>query len=202
MLHRKGQTQTLPDTDERSLPIGSFHGAPLGARIHSPHVHPTARSRGELDHDCIYLRNPSRCLDLLSPLTLAPLSQNHSPELIDNMYLIGVYSKESATTSAFLIHIYIPEATPDDISTIITMQLNDMQKAGILNPAESFTGTMMVHPLVDTRHTTYLDDERISHTRTMLSPHLECTPHAYIVTTLAFSQATYGLTLLANRQLC
>jgi len=60
---------------------------------------------------------------------------------------------------------------------------------------------MTVHPLVDTRHTKYLDDERISNTMAMLSPHLEGTPHAYIVTTPTFSHATYGPTLRANRQL-
>jgi hypothetical protein len=43
------------------------------------------------------------------------------------MYLTGVYSTDSATTSAFLIHIYIPEATPEDIITIISRQLKEMQ---------------------------------------------------------------------------
>jgi hypothetical protein len=35
----------------------------------------------------------------------------------------------------------------------------------------------------------------------MTSLHLEGIPHAYIVTTPTFSSATYGLTLVANRQL-
>jgi len=111
------------------------------------------------------------------------------------LYLTGVYSTNSATTSAFLIHIYIPEATPNGISSIITMQLNEMQKMGILNPADNSKDIMIVHPLVDTHHTTYLDDDKISHTTSMLSP------HAYIVMTLTISQATYGLTLLTRRQL-
>jgi hypothetical protein len=169
--------------------------------MHSPHAHPVAGCRGDLDNDCIYLHHPSRRLDLQSPLALAPLSQNHSPELIDNLYLTGVYSTDSATTSAFLIHIHILEATPNDISSIITMQLNEMQKMGILNPADNFTNLMTVHPLLDTHHTTYLGGDKIIHTTSMLSPHLEGTPHAYIVTTLTFSQATSGLTLLATRQL-
>jgi hypothetical protein len=58
--------------------------------MHSLHVPSTAGRRGELDIDGMYLHHPSRRLDLLSPLALAPLSQNHSPELIDNMYLTGV----------------------------------------------------------------------------------------------------------------
>jgi hypothetical protein len=76
-----------------------------------------------------------------------------------------------------------------------------MQKMGILNPADNFTDNMTAHPLLDTHHTTYLDDKKISHTTSMLSPHLEGTPHAYIDTTPTFSQATYGVTLLASRQL-
>jgi hypothetical protein len=43
------------------------------------------------------------------------------------MYLTGVYSTDSATTSAFLIYIYIPEATAEDIITIISRQLKEMQ---------------------------------------------------------------------------
>ena len=117
------------------------------------------------------------------------------------MYLTGVYSTDSATTSEFLINIYIPEATPNDIFSIITMQLNEMQKMGILNPADNSTDIMTVHLLVDKHHTTYLDDGKISHTTSMLSPHREGTPHAYIVTTPTFSHATYGLTLQASRQL-
>jgi len=128
MLLRKGHAQTPLDADEQSLAIGSFYGAPLSARMHSPHVHPAVERSGELDNDCLYLHHPSRRLDLKSPLAPAPLSPNHSPELIDNMYLTGVYSTNSATTSVFLVYTYIPEATSDDIANIISMQLNDIQK--------------------------------------------------------------------------
>jgi hypothetical protein len=85
------------------------------------------------------------------------------------------------------VSAYEGEKTLLDIANIISMQLHEMQKAGILNHADNFTGTMTFHPLVDTHHTTYLDDERISHTTTKLSPHLEGIPHAYIVTTPTFS---------------
>ena len=74
-----------------------------------------------------------------------------------------------------------------------------MQKVGALNPADDYTGTMTVHPLVDTHLATYLDDERLIQTTTMISPHLEGIPRAYIVTTPTLSSATYGLTLLASR---
>ncbi len=117
------------------------------------------------------------------------------------MYLAGVYSTDSATTSAFLFYIYIPEATTYDIVSIITAQLKEMQKASALNPTEDYIDNMTVHPLHETQLTTYLDDERLIQSTPVTSPHLEGIPHAYIVTTLTFSLATYGLTLLASRQL-
>ena len=107
-LHRKGKTQAPPDTDEKSLVIGIFHNAPLSARIYSPHVNPAVGRRGELNNDCLYLHHPSRRLDHQSPLALIPISPIHTPELVDNPYLTGVYSNDFATTSAFLIYIYIP----------------------------------------------------------------------------------------------
>ncbi len=42
------------------------------------------------------------------------------------MYLTRVYSKDSATASAFLFYIYIPEATADDFANILSMQLYEM----------------------------------------------------------------------------
>jgi hypothetical protein len=134
-------------------------------------------------------------------LALAPLSSNHSPELIDNLYLTGVYSTDSATTTAFLVYVYIPGATIDAIANIISVKLNEMQKAGAFNPTDDHTCTMTVHPLRDTHLTTYLDDERLIQMTTMMSPHMEGIPHAYIVKTPKISAVTYGLTLLACRQL-
>ena len=120
LLHRKGQAQAPPDTDEQSLVIGSFHNAPLSFRMHSTHVHPAVGRRGELYNDCFYLHHPSRRLDLQSPLALNPITQNHTPQLIDNLYLTGVYSNDSATTNAFIFYIYIPKASANDIATILS----------------------------------------------------------------------------------
>jgi len=100
LLHRKGQTHAPPDTDERSLAIGRFHDAPLHARMLSPRVYPAIGQRGEIDNDCLYIHHPWRRLDLQSPLALRPISHAHSPDLIDNMYLTGLHSTDSATTSA------------------------------------------------------------------------------------------------------
>ena len=49
--------------------------------------------------------------------------------------------------------------------------------------------------------TTFLDDETIASGTYVTSPHLEVTPHAHVVTLPTFSPASYGLTLLARRQL-
>ena len=96
-----------------------------------PHFYPTVGQRGELDNDCIYIHHPSRRLDLQSPLALRPISADHSPDLIDNLYLAGVHSTDSATTSAFMIHLYISESTPNDITNITAAQLEDMRNQGI-----------------------------------------------------------------------
>jgi hypothetical protein len=61
-----------------------------------------------MNNDYIYIHHSPRRLDLQSPLALRPISADHSPDLIDNMYLTGVHSTESATTSAFMINLYIP----------------------------------------------------------------------------------------------
>jgi len=117
------------------------------------------------------------------------------------MYLTCVYSADSATTSAFVVYIYIPEATADEIANILSMQLDEMERNGAINSVDNHTSSVTVHLLTDTHQTTYLDDEHITQTTTMTSSHLEGIPHAYIVTAPTFSTATYGLALLASNQL-
>ena len=97
----------------------------------SPHVYPANGQRLEIDNDCLYIHHPYKRLDLHSPLALQPISLAHSPDIIDNAYLTGVNSADSATTSAFTVHLYIPELTPDNIANIIAAQLKDMQEQGI-----------------------------------------------------------------------
>jgi len=60
---------------------------------------------------------------------------------------------------------------------------------------------MIVDPVMDTYDTTLLDDEPIASGTYLTSKHLEGTPHAHVVTLPPFSPATYGLTLMASRQL-
>ena len=94
------------------------------------------------------------------------------------MYLTCIYSTDSATTSAFPVYIYILDATADDIANILSTELDEIRKNGALNSAENYTSSMTVHSFADTHQTAYLDDERITQTTTMTSPHLEGVPHA------------------------
>jgi hypothetical protein len=78
--------------------------------MYSPRVHPFVGKRGELDNYCLYFHHPSRRLELQTSLALIPISSYHSPELIDNMYFIGIHSTDSATASTFLIYLCIPHS--------------------------------------------------------------------------------------------
>jgi hypothetical protein len=123
------------------------HDAPLNAIMSSPHVHPTDGKRGELDNVCPYIQNPSRRLDLQSPLALSPISADHSPDLIDNLYLTSVQSTDSATSTAFVVNIYIPESTLEDIINILAAQLDDMQREGVHISSEHLHGRKERNPL-------------------------------------------------------
>jgi hypothetical protein len=94
----------------------------------SPHVYPTTGQQKVLNNDCLYIHYPSQRLDLQIPLALRSISADHSPDLIDNMYLTGVHSTDSATTIAFMIHLYIQDSTADDTTNIIAAQLEDKHK--------------------------------------------------------------------------
>jgi hypothetical protein len=108
LLHQKGQTYAPPDTNERSLAIGRYYEASLNVRMLSQYVYPDVGQRGEIDNDCLYIHHPSRLLDLQSPLpALRAITTDHSVDLIDSLYLTGVHSTDSTTTSAFMIHLYI-----------------------------------------------------------------------------------------------
>ncbi len=114
--------------------------------MYFPYVHPAVERRCELANDYIYLHHSSRRLDLQSPLAMAPLSPSHSPELIDNSYLTGVYSTESATKSAFLVYIYILEIRADDIANVLPAKLYEMQKCGAPISNVSLTNSMTIDP--------------------------------------------------------
>ena len=120
------------------------------------------------------------------------------PELIENLDLTEVYSNDSATPSAFLFYIYIPKASADDIATIFSKHLEEMQRNGVLSQTDNYTNSMTVHSLTNTHQTSYLDDEHITQATNMTSEHLQGVPHAYIITTPTFSPTTHGLTLLAS----
>jgi hypothetical protein len=101
-------------------------------------------------------------MDLKSPLALRPISESHSPELIDNLYLTGIHSTDSSTNSAFTVHIYLPNSTTVDIVNLLSTQLVDMQKERVPKSSEHLHTAITVEEFTDTHVTTYLDDEPIS----------------------------------------
>jgi hypothetical protein len=117
------------------------------------------------------------------------------------MYLAGVHSTDSATISAFMLHLHIPESTLDDITNIIAAQLEDMHKQGIHTSPAQLHHMMTVGSITNTFDTTFLDDEQIASGTYVTSPHLEGSPRVDVVTLPTFSPTAYGLTLLASRQL-
>ena len=60
---------------------------------------------------------------------------------------------------------------------------------------------MTIAHIVDTHDTISLDDEPIASGMYLTSKHLDGSPHAHMITLPTFTPATYGLTLLASRQL-
>ncbi len=75
-----------------------------------------------------------------------------------------------------------------------------MKQQNILSPTDTYINSITAHPLTDTYHTTYLDDDHISTATNLTSEHLNDVPHAYIITAPTFHPTTYGLALLASRQ--
>ena len=131
---------------------------------------------------------------------MTPLSPAHSPELVDNLYFRGVHSTDTATTSAFMVYIYIPDSSANDIVNILSEQLDEMQKEGAQTSSDNLNNTMTMDPLTDTHLTTYLDDDRITHDTNITSRHLEGVPHAYIATLPTLSPTTYRTALDTNRR--
>ena len=73
-----------------------------------------------------------------------------------------MHSTDSATTSAFTIHLYIPDSTPGDITNVIAAQLEDMHKQGIYTSPARLQNMMTVDSMLNTFDATLLDDEPIA----------------------------------------
>jgi len=143
----------------------------------------------------------SRRLDLQSPLALRPISADHSHGLIDNLYLTGVHSTDSATTGTFTVNIYLLDSTLEDITNLLASQLDDMQKEGIHTSSKHLHIIVTVDATTNIMDTTFIGDEPIASGTYVTHPHPEGTSYVYIVTLPTFSPTTYGLTLLASRQM-
>ncbi len=136
--------------------LGGVHDAPLKARMHTHKVQPAVRHRGELDNDCLYLFHPIRRRDMHNPLAVRPISPNYSPDIIENQYLARVHSTDSTTTSAFMIHFYVSDSTPDIILNLIRGKLNEMHSDGAPTSADHIAKTMTVDPITDLDISSYI----------------------------------------------
>ncbi len=105
------------------------------------------------------------------------------------------------TTNVFMIYANIPDATSQDIARLVAMQLDVMKAEGIQTSSEHLKTTMTVEPDKFPHYYNSIDDEPIQTDIDILFPHLERAPYMHGVTLPKFTLTTYGLTLLASRQL-
>ena len=89
-----------------------------------------------------------------------------------------------------MIHLYIPESTPNDIINIIATQPKGMRKQGIHTSPDQLQNMMTFDNVNTTFDSTFLDDEQIASGTYVTSPHMEGTPHASVVNLPTFSAAT------------
>jgi len=62
-----------------------------------------------------------------------------------------------------MIHLYVPDATSDDIVNIIAAQLDDMHNQGIHTSSAQLHATMTIDSFTDIHNTTFLDDEPVAY---------------------------------------
>ena len=153
-------------------------------------------TRGSLDLNCIYKYHPSRRLDLQSPLTLATTNTNASPDFL-NHYINGTLSDDSSTDSSFLVYLQLPNTSPQDILNLPMLQLTDMHAHGHTTDPSSLYDIATVQSLTDRPYHTEFDDEPIRTNTLFIDPNI---PYLHIITLPTHSQPTYGITLLASRQ--
>jgi hypothetical protein len=199
---RHGRGLQPPATDSISIIIGNYHDAPRNARKIDKNVYPTAADRVNiLETDPIYIYHPTPHQDLQSPFALTPLSPVHSPILIENQYLTGVYSTKDPNTSTYKIYIYLSHDIDykTTINTILANQLAHMQAAGLPTSPEGLDALQVLE------NSTYpgtpeLYDEPITITTKVIPTHLRTCPYSFTMTLSTFSSAAYDLLLLASRQ--
>ena len=75
---------------------------------------------------------------------MRPISADHSPDLIDSLYLTGVHSTDSASSIAFMVNIYLLVSIAEDIVNLLAAHLDDMQRERIHISSEHRHITMAV----------------------------------------------------------
>jgi hypothetical protein len=201
-LMRNGRSLLPPATDAISLTIGNFHDAPLNARRLDKNVYPNAVDRDNvLEADPVYLHHPSPPQDLQSPLSLTPLSPEHSPLLIENQYLTGSHSAKDPNVNSYTIFVYLPNDADHKtlIKTILTNHLAYMQSAGLPTSPEGLDALQVQENSTYPVKPEY-DDKPITNTTQVTPSQLNNRPYSFTITLPTFSTATYGLLFLASKQ--
>ena len=160
-------------------------------------VYPTFGTHGSLNNNCIYTFHPSRRQDLQSPLALASINTNTPPDLLNNYYITDTHSDDSTTDNAFTLYYQQPNAKPQDIPRLLMLHLTEMQSQGRTTDPSSLPNIATVHIRTGPPYHAELDDDPI-HSNTLLI-HRNI-PYLHVITLPTHSLSTYGLTLLASRQ--
>ena len=165
--------------------------------MHTPDVYPTIGTRGSLDNSCIYTFHPRRRLDLQSLLALASTNTNTPPYILNNYYITNTHSDDSTTNSAFALYYQLPNARPQDILRLLMLHLTEMQSQGHTTDLSSFPNIATVHNRTGPPYHMELDDDPIRSNPFLIDPNI---PYIHGIALPIHSLPTYGLTLLASRQ--
>ena len=65
-----------------------------------------------------------------------------------------------------------------------------MQQQGIHTSPDEIENLMTIEPIMDTRDTTFIDDEPIAFGTYLTPKHLEGSPHAHLITLATYTAAT------------
>ena len=127
----RGRTADQPPAAKPiSLTISKYRSVPLGARRIYDAVLPPPHNRADLIADLIYFYHPSARHDLQSLLTLQPSAPSHSPVLIENSYIFGVYSTNPKTKATSMSTSILPTKTTQltKYSTSSPLSLNPSRR--------------------------------------------------------------------------
>ncbi len=143
--------------------IETVNDEPLKARIYSPHVFLVVKIRGEMDIDCLLLTPPLPPTRFAEPFSIALDNARLPPELINNLYLIDVYSTDPTTTGTFLAYIYLLYSDANGFFSLLAAQLDTLRAQGLPTSSDDIDTTTTTGRLTSPPYFNAIDDEWITH---------------------------------------